>query len=47
LAIELVTVQDGPRLDEVRRLFQEYADSLAVDLSFQDFAGELAALPGE
>jgi putative acetyltransferase len=47
LAIELVTVQDGPRLDEVRRLFQEYADSLAVDLSFRDFAGELAALPGE
>lgn len=29
------------------QLFREYADSLAVDLSFQDFAHELAHLPGE
>ena len=31
----------------VRQIFQEYADSLNIDLKFQGFETELAHLPGE
>src|SRR5258708_22582780 len=34
-------------LDCVRGLFGEYAESLSVDLGFQDFEAELAGLPGK
>jgi len=44
IVIEPAGVDD---VDEVRRLFTEYQTSLGVDLSFQDFANELATLPGQ
>jgi GNAT superfamily N-acetyltransferase len=35
------------RLDDVRRLFRDYAEWIGVDLGFQDFEQELATLPGK
>ena len=44
--IELRLAQSAADLQAVRELFTEYAQSLSVDLCFQNFAGELAGLPG-
>lgn len=44
---ELKHVTGGDMLGEVRQLFIEYAKSLNIDLTFQDFEAELKTLPGK
>ena len=46
-AIELLQAQAPAQLDDVRRIFREYAQQLGVDLCFQNFEAELAGLPGD
>ena len=36
--------ETGPAFEEAKRLFREYASSLGVDLSFQDFEHELTTI---
>ncbi len=45
--IELLTPGTSLELQSTRDIFTEYAGTLSVDLDFQDFDAELAALPGE
>ena len=45
--ITLVYPASPEALALTREIFQEYADSLDVNLDFQGFDAELAALPGE
>jgi len=44
MPLELVTPKTPPGWAEARRLIEEYAASLGVDLCFQDLAGELEHL---
>ena len=44
--LSVVEVRTGNELEEARTLFQEYATSLGSDPCLQDFAEELATLPG-
>lgn len=44
---KLVRVETEEQLEQLRKLFVEYAASLGFDLGFQDFPRELAELPGE
>ena len=45
--LNIVPVRAPEDLAAVARLFEAYAASLDVDLCFQDFAAELAGLPGK
>jgi len=45
--IRLIEPDSAGLLDATRDIFREYAEGLGVDLCFQNFGAELAALPGE
>jgi GNAT superfamily N-acetyltransferase len=45
--IEIRAAEAPREVDEARKLFREYADSLNTDLCFQSFEAELAGLPGK
>ena len=44
---QISPVRSATDLEAAARLFDAYASSLGIDLSFQDFAAELATLPGK
>lgn len=46
-SLRFITPNSPEEFDTLRRLFREYAQALQVDLCFQDFEAELAALPGK
>lgn len=46
-SVEILTPQLRSEFNALREIFREYAASLSVDLSFQNFDEELATLPGE
>jgi ribosomal protein S18 acetylase RimI-like enzyme len=46
-AVELTSPTCPAEFDSLRKILREYAQGLGVDLCFQQFDQELAALPGE
>jgi ribosomal protein S18 acetylase RimI-like enzyme len=47
LRVELVTAERTGDLDDARRLFLEYAETLPFDLGYQNFDREMAQFPGD
>jgi GNAT superfamily N-acetyltransferase len=45
--LQIVPAGSAADLDAVKRLFTAYASALGIDLSYQGFEAELAALPGK
>lgn len=45
--IRLLVAETASLIDAAREIFRDYAQSLSVDLCFQNFEAELAALPGD
>ena len=45
--MKLTTATSEEEIQQARELFEEYSASLGLDLCFQDFAKELADLPGD
>ena len=45
--MKLECLEAHHRIEEVKTLFQEYSASLGIDLAYQNYAEEFAALPGK